>query len=267
MNVELTHVESGESRMSPIRKFEAELHDKSRETKLRDLLPSGMTPARFQLVIMKMVAKAPRLLNCTRLSLFSAINTCAELGLEPGGALGHAYIVPYKDQATFIPGYKGFIDLAYRTKEIVSVFAEIVYPEDKFQYISGSARKIEHFPDLDGPQRPDKMKYVYAIAKHQNGSEHIAIMTRRQVERVRACSKSANRADSPWTNYEEEMWKKSAIRQLAKVMPMSNPVWAAMLEADNEDSVFSDSPSNSQPPAVEYLPTGEVQELEVEGKA
>ncbi len=41
------------------------------------------------------IRKVPALGDCDTMSFVSAIVQCSLLGLEPGGALGHAYLLPF----------------------------------------------------------------------------------------------------------------------------------------------------------------------------
>ncbi|ESJ57946.1 RecT protein [Salmonella enterica subsp. enterica serovar Ohio str. CFSAN001079] len=41
------------------------------------------------------IRKVPALGDCDTMSFVSAIVQCSQLGLEPGGALGHAYLLPF----------------------------------------------------------------------------------------------------------------------------------------------------------------------------
>ena len=53
----------------------------------------------------------PKLLDCDRNSLLAEIMSAAELKLSLNSRLGQAYLVPFKNNATLIVGYKGYIDL------------------------------------------------------------------------------------------------------------------------------------------------------------
>ena len=59
-------------------------------------LPKHVTPDRLIRVALTAVQNTPKLLECDRRSLLSAVMTCAQLGLEPDGVLGQAYLVPFR---------------------------------------------------------------------------------------------------------------------------------------------------------------------------
>src|SRR5262245_11420154 len=59
------------------------------------------------------VQNGPKLLDCTPISLFGGVIQSGQLGLELGGPLGQAYLIPYGKSATFVLGYKGAVSLAF----------------------------------------------------------------------------------------------------------------------------------------------------------
>ena len=64
--------------------------------------------------------------------------TAAQLGMEPNTPLGQAYLIPFYNNKThcsecqFQLGYKGLIDLAYRSGEVSIIQAQVVYEHDSF---------------------------------------------------------------------------------------------------------------------------------------
>ena len=117
-------------------------------------LPKSMTADRLTRIVMTECRKAPALLKCAPESFYGAVLQCAALGLEPGSALGHCYLLPFgngKDKsgrpnAQLIIGYRGMIDLARRSGQIVSLSAYCVHEQDTFNYKLGLDPDIEHIP-------------------------------------------------------------------------------------------------------------------------
>ena len=85
-------------------------------------LPQAITPERFTRMALSAVSSNPDLSHCESKSFLGAMMTAAQLGLEPNTPLGQAYLIPYKDKgelkAQFQLGYKGLIDLAYRSGSV-----------------------------------------------------------------------------------------------------------------------------------------------------
>jgi len=61
-------------------------------------LPRHLTADRLLKVALTTINKNPTLLEATRESLIAAVMQAAELGLEPGGALGEGYLVVYNNK-------------------------------------------------------------------------------------------------------------------------------------------------------------------------
>lgn len=184
-------------------------------------LPSHIDAKRMAKVIVTCAAKNPAILRCTPDSILMATFQACELGLEPGSALGEAYLIPYGTVCQFIPGYRGLISLARRSGQIKSIEAVVVIDGDKFAYERGLSPKLEHFPDLYRKEmpKPDDMLAVYAIANLVEGGTQFEVMLRHEVEAIRARSRVGKAG--PWMTDYFEMAKKTAIRRLAKSLPLS----------------------------------------------
>jgi len=104
---------------------------KAMEGEIKKALPSVITPERFTRMVLSAISVNPKLATCTKASFLGAMMNAAQLGLEPNTPLGQAYILPYQNkgvlEAQFQIGYKGLIDLAYRSGEVELVQAHIVY--------------------------------------------------------------------------------------------------------------------------------------------
>lgn len=206
-------------------------------------LPKHLTADRLLRVAMTAVQATPKLLDCNRTSLYRAIMTCAQLGLEPDGVLGQAYLVPFAGKVQFIPGYKGLITLARNSGEVATIIAREVCENDTFEYNQGSGDPPNHPYDF----RTDRGKVIgfYAAAKFKDGSFQCEPMTIAEIEAIRdrsqgyryalSTAKKYNKEpDSPWINNFNEMAKKTCIRRLAKYLPMS--VQKASHLADSYDT-------------------------------
>ncbi len=188
-------------------------------------MPKSMTPDRLTRIVMTECRKTPALLKCAPESFYGAVLQCAALGLEPGSALGHCYLLPFgngKDKqgrpnAQLIIGYRGMIDLARRSGQIVSLQAYCVHEQDTFNYKLGLDPDIEHIPASVADR--GKVTHVYAVAKLKGGGVQFEVMSRAEIEKVRTSSKAGN--SGPWSSHWEEMAKKTVIRRLFKYLPVS----------------------------------------------
>lgn len=188
-------------------------------------LPRHMDPMRMMRVIVTAAEKNPKLFECTALSLQKCIVEVSQMGLEPDGVRGHAYLIPYYNnresryECSLQLGYKGMIELALRSGKVASVHAELVYEGEHFEWEEGTSAKLVHKPKLDLDDNA-KVLCAYAVATLFGGGSVHAVLRLRDIEKRRAVSKTT-RKDSPWHTHWEAMAKKSAIRALANVLPQS----------------------------------------------
>lgn len=184
-------------------------------------LPKHVTPDRMIRVAMNCIRKNPKLLDCSPPSLFAAITEAATYGWELGGVLGHAYLVPYKDECVLIPGYKGLIDLCRRSGQVSTISIEAVHLGDQFSYSLGDEPNITHIPnDQDGKRDQKPITYVYAVVKLRDGGIQRSVWTAAKIDAHKEkYSQGWRRAetkakDSPWHTEWETMAKKTVIRQM-----------------------------------------------------
>lgn len=221
------------------------------QSEIARALPKHMTADRMARIALTEFRKTPALMKCDPATLFGAVIQCSQLGLEPGGTMGHAYLIPFENKkrgttdVQFIIGYRGMLDLARRSGQIVSISARDVCANDKFSYRYGIEETIEHVP-AEG-NRGD-LTHVYAVAKLKDGGVQFEVLTRAQIEEIRNGSqgyKTAvrfNKTDSPWIAHFTEMAKKTAIRRLFKYLPVSIEIQRAVsLDEAGEGGISQDN--------------------------
>jgi recombination protein RecT len=197
---------------------------KSMEGEIKKALPSVLTPERFTRMVLSALSTNPKLGTCTPNSFLAAMMAAAQLGLEPNTPLGQAYLLPYNNKGNmevqFQLGYKGLIDLAYRSGEVEIVQAHIVYANDTFEYQYGLDPKLVHIPaDSD---RGDPVK-VYAMFRTKSGGSGFDVMSMDDVRAHAAkYSKAYGTGFSPWKTNFEEMAKKTVLKKVLKYAPLKS---------------------------------------------
>lgn len=182
----------------------------------------------------------PKLLECSQESIISSFMKCAEYNLFPSSVSGEAYILPYsnkgKMEAQFQIGYQGIITLLYRAG-VSSIYTDIVRKNDEFGVYGGLEPRIEHKYALESRGEPIG---VYVVAT-VNGEKIWKYMAKDEVLAFKKFSKSANGQYgdkySPWNpdnDPELNMWRKTAIKQIAKILPKNEEIYKA-LDNDNAD--------------------------------
>lgn len=195
---------------------------RSMEGEIAKALPSVMTPERFTRITLSALSANRKLQECTPQSFLGAMMTAAQLGVEPNTPLGQAYLIPYlngkskKLEVQFQLGFKGMIDLAYRSGQISTITAHTVYENDTFEYEYGLETKLKHIP---AKTNRGSAIYYYATFKTKDGGYGFEVMSREDVEAVRrASSKAAD--NGPWVTHFDEMAKKTVLKRVLKYAPL-----------------------------------------------
>lgn len=197
---------------------------KSMEGEIKKALPSVITPERFTRIVLSAISVNPKLGSCTPASFLGAMMTSAQLGLEVNTPLGQAYVLPYSNKGTleaqFQLGYKGLIDLAYRSGEVESIQAHVVYENDDFSCEYGLEPKLVHKPA--DTNRGEAIK-VYAVFKTKSGGFGFEVMSMEDVRKHAAkYSKAYSSNFSPWKTSFEEMAKKTVLKRVLKYAPLKS---------------------------------------------
>lgn len=220
---------------------------------IKAVLPSHVGPDRMLKIALGALRTTPKLMNCTVESLFGAVVQCAQMGLEPNTAMGHAYLIPFdkkkhvngqwiveRTDVQLIIGYKGMLDLARRSGQIVSIAAHEVCENDEFTYRYGLDEKCDHVPAAGDR---GKITHFYAVAKLKGGGHVFEVMSVAQVEEIRDASqnyKSAKKKqETVWGQHFAEMGRKTVTRRLFKWLPCSlEMATAALLDEKAERKEF-----------------------------
>lgn len=197
-------------------------------------LPKHMSADRMARVALTTINKTPKLAQCTQESFFAALMTCSQLGLEPDGRLAH--LIPYGTQCQLIIDYKGLVDLAYRSKEVLSIHADVIYEGDEFEYDLGQVKK--HTPwswRKDKPENKGKLLGAYCIVKMQGAEKH-EVMSLDEIEAIKKRSKSST--SGPWMTDFNEMAKKTVFKRASKWIPLSPEVRDAAAADDDYEPIL-----------------------------
>ncbi len=204
-------------------------------------LPDPSQVERFMRIAQTSIRNVPKLMECSRLSLAGAIMQAAQLGLYPDMS-GQCYIIPYKNsktnsvEAQFQIGYKGFIELFYRSEGTQSISAQAVYEMDTFTVSYGTEQQLVHKPKLHG----DRGKAIgyYAVAKINNNT----VFEFMSIDDIKKHKEKFSKGSSfsPWEKHFDEMAKKTVVKRLMKYMPLTSTVRNAQT-ADETTKRFDDT--------------------------
>ncbi|ERT60771.1 recombinase RecT [Megasphaera vaginalis (ex Srinivasan et al. 2021)] len=194
----------------------------SMKPQIEAALPSVLTGERFTRMVLSAMSSTPQLVQCSPQSFLGAMMQAAQLGVEPNTPLGQAYLIPYRNhgqlECQFQLGYKGLIDLAYRSGEVKDIQAHEVHENDVFEYELGLEPKLKHIPAVK--DRGTVIMY-YAVFHTKDGGYGFEVMSRTDVEEhMKKFSKAANSSFSPWKTNFDEMAKKTVLKKCLKYAPL-----------------------------------------------
>ena len=181
-------------------------------------LPKHMSADRMARLALTAFSSNKDLQQCSTDSILASLMTATQLGLEPG-INGQGYLIPYKGKCTFVPGWKGLVDLVSRAGR-ATVWTGAVYQGDQFDYQLGDEPYCRHKPGDGG----EKFTHVYAIGRVKDAEMPvIEVWTRGKVEKhLNQYNKVGGRHYALAGENNFEMYaRKVALLQVLKYMPSS----------------------------------------------
>jgi recombination protein RecT len=194
---------------------------------IQSILPQHLTPEKAARLLYGLLVKNPALGRCTQPSIMNCFLEASALGLEIGGALHHASLIPFNNrragtsEAALVVEYNGKIMLAQNTGNVKNVSAHAVYEKDDFRYVLGLRPDIHHIPcDL---QEPGPLTHAYAVINYTNGGQDFEVINEKVAMEAKGRSAAKFKKDSPWNqkDLEYQQWKKTAIHRLMNRVPKS----------------------------------------------
>lgn len=190
------------------------------------------------------IQRTPALLECSQVSLVNSFMIMAQLGFMPSAVSGEAYVLPYKNKngtvAQFQLGYQGIVTLLYKAGA-KSVVSEIVREKDKFTIVNGEI--VHEMDPFKSREERGKPMGAYSIITTQAGGKVEKFMRGEEIMSFgKRFSKSFGSSFSPWNSENDPegwMWRKTALKQAAKLAPKNETINQA-IAFDNEDSIISD---------------------------
>jgi recombination protein RecT len=223
------------------------IKEKAFETAFNATIPTTikqiMSLERATNIIIRNVQKNPLLLDCDSKTIKQCLLDSAALGLELGGPLHHAYVIPYfnkkknKYEAQLQIGFQGLLELIRRTGEIDGApIVQWVHENDIFTIDFASHQSpIKHSPVLDRPRGEPKL--VYCLTWFKSGGYHFDFMTIDEIKKhMNQYAKKDKQGKLPatWLDHFEEMGRKTILKRAAKYMPMSSEL-AEAIEQDESN--------------------------------
>lgn len=208
----------------------------------------------FVTSLLSIVNNNSHLAKASNTSVLNAAMKAATLDLPIDPNLGFAYIVPYGSEAQFQLGYKGLIQLAQRSGQIVKLNAGEIYAS-QFKGYNPLTEDLE--VDMQAlPKANEEVAGYFAFMRLSNGFEKTLFWTKdRVLAHGKKYSRSFNGKSSPWQTDFDAMARKTVLKQLLSTYaPLSIEMQQAIIDDNVDSNIQNNGAKDVTPPeATESL--------------
>lgn len=231
------------------------------QEQLKQALPPSVSVERFTRTAKLAVQLNPDLIDVQdKQSIFTSLVRCAFDGLIPDGRQAALVKVKErgKERVSYWPMIGGLRFIA--ANHGYSLEAHCVYANDAFDWELGFEPRVTHRPPSLAEDRGELIG-AYAVATRlADGRKFVDVMSRGEIEAIRAKSPSARFDWSPWNTSTSEMYRKTPARRLFKQLPLGD------LDERETRVIASDAEvdeATSEVPALAGLPVVDPSEDDV----
>jgi len=193
---------------------------------MRKIIGNKKDTERYLNGVMTTIAldKTGKLARATNLSIFKAVITAAQLGLDID-AKGYAYLIPFENkkgemEIQVIPGYKGYLYKINKSINVKNINIAVAYQGDEFQVSQGTQYAIKHIPSIHSEDygEDESLTHVYCVVHFNNGAVDFEVMTRKNIDDILEDLKYESNI---WKKHYGEMARKTVIRRIAKRLQLT----------------------------------------------
>lgn len=236
----MTDTQLATTNKSPIIVLRERLEERRQD--LKNALPDDISPDRFIRSVIVSAQINPDILACSWQSVWLACMRACRDGLIPDGV--EAAIVPFKSTANYIPMYQGLLRNFRRSGRFKWVTAGIVRQGE--EYAHWIDEEGEHFKHVPGDAFNAPILRIYAMATTKDGGIFVTVLPIEEADKIKNMSR-ATREDSPWKLWTSEMYKKTALRRLSKMLPTARD--GTGINIDDDETGDAVTTLTSGPPA------------------
>ena len=195
------------------------------------VLPESVKMDTFIRCAATAIATNPDLQDADSDSIVMSLTKCAKDGLVPDGK--EAALIAFntkskvngqdvwKKKAQYLPMIDGVIKRARMSGQIAAMSSKAVLEGDQFDYwMDENGEHIQYRPNFGG----GTIRLAFAFAKLTNGEMIVEVMSKADIDKVRASSKTGTYGS--WRDWYERMACKTVFHRLAKRLPNASEVVA-----------------------------------------
>jgi recombination protein RecT len=194
--------------------------------KVAELMGDQKKSRAFLTSAMSVIQSNELLKKADQTSIYQSVMTAVTLDLPINPNLGYAYIVPFKGQAQLQVGYKGFIQLAWRSGLYKTISSTVVY---EGQLVSQNP--LTGFVFDFEKKTSNKVVGYAAYFELLNGASKTMFMSYDEVHaHAKKYSQTFKKGFGVWNDNFDEMGKKTVLKLLiSKYAPMSVEMQTAVV--------------------------------------
>ena len=181
-------------------------------------LPKHLNADRMARLALTAFSTNSNLRECDMMSIAGSIMTAGQLGLEPN-VNGAGYLIPYKKTCTFVPGWKGLVDLVARSGR-GTVYTGVIFKDQEYTFTDGARRDLVIHNETELVDAED-ITHAYAIGWVKDSS--MPIIELWTVGKIKKHRDKYNKSGKTHYSFRDfEMYaRKIPLLQVLKYMPCS----------------------------------------------
>ena len=198
--------------LAPFEKTKMILRSSESITRFAEVIGSERGAQSYISSVLIACAQSEQLQECTTQSIITSAMRAATLKLSVDPALGQAYMIPFKQKATFVIGFRGLHQLALRTGKYRHIHVSIVYEgqeviEDQLKGVH-SIRGLPKFEK--GKWIPQGYMLYFEL---RDGYSKTLYMTVDEIhQHASRYSRTYSYKESAWKTNFDDMAKKTVLR-------------------------------------------------------
>jgi recombination protein RecT len=240
---------------------------KKYEAEIVNALPGHVAGEQFLRLILQEFRLNPKLIECSPASILGGVFTCARLGMEPG-PLGLLYLVPRKNKGVVEMqvqiGYKGYVQLAYRTDMVNSILPYTINEHDEFEWHGGTDNNMVHHM-VDWQNRGKVLGY-YVVIRMKDGTNVVSrpwSVGEIEAHRRKHSQIEGGGLTPAWRISYDVMASKTVLRDMIRWMPLSTEM-LSLTQVDGATVKALPKPGDGAPELVELVHQAEYPEIQAQ---
>lgn len=201
----------------------------------------------------QLLIAVPKLTDYDPKSLIYATAQAYKQGYSFDPKDAEAYFIPYGKEIQFQKGYRGVMKDLMRRPDVVDIVADVVYEGDEFQVGKDKAGRLilrQHHPNIfNRGEIIGAYAFVYYKVKGEGVVSNGIVMSAQEIEEdFRSLSKADKSMgkNSFWEKFKVDMYKKTVIKQLRKILPPLPEETIPAYEQLNKKEEFFVSPERKE---------------------